>query len=208
VFVAGVSEQFKVLGIFHAASLTLDGGIVENNKGENSGGGIFVAGAFTMKGGSVRNNTTVPDKDGLTAGGGIYITSSEPVTIEGGDVTGNTAGTGGGIFISEGRVTMTGGTVSGNTATKAIGGVAVYAGATFNPRGGTISGNTAPSSTPSETHNIFRMPGSFGTSTGGASTGSSGTSSGSSSSTTPAPASGRQHVRCRRFLLHRGLRAA
>jgi hypothetical protein len=172
-----------------AGALTLDGGIVENNKKENSGGGIFVMGAFTMKRGIVRNNTTVPDKDGAAYGGGIYITSSEPVSIEGGDVTGNTADFGGGVFIFKGSVTMTGGTVSGNTATEGGGGVAVYKGATFNQRGGTISGNKAPSSTRSDTHNIYRMSGSFGTSTGGAGTGSSGTSSGSSSSTTPAPAS-------------------
>jgi hypothetical protein len=55
-----------------AGVLTLDGGIVENNKRETSGSGIFVGGAFTMKRGSVRNNTTVPDKDGVAFGGGIY----------------------------------------------------------------------------------------------------------------------------------------
>jgi hypothetical protein len=167
-----------------AGLLILDGGIVENNKRENSGGGIFVNGAFTMKRGSIRNNTVVPDKDEVAYGGGIFIQSSEPVTIEGGDITGNTAGYGGGIYISEGRVTMTGGTVSDNTATKGVGGVVVSEGATFNQRGGTISGNKAPSSTPFETYNILRMRGSFGTSTG-----SSGTSSAPSSSTTPTPAS-------------------
>jgi hypothetical protein len=156
-------------GVGVLGALTLDGGIVENNKRENSGGGIRVNGAFTMKRGSVRNNTAVPDKDGVAGGGGIFITSSEPVSIEGGDVTGNTADQGGGIFINEGsRVTMTGGTVSGNTATGGAGGVVVYEGATFNQRGGTISGNKAPSDTRFDTHNIYRMPGSFGTSTGSA----------------------------------------
>jgi hypothetical protein len=162
--------------------LTLDGGIVENNTRENSGGGIFVGGAFTMKQGSVRNKTAGPDEGGISGGGGICIYSKDPVSIEGGDITGNTAGYGGGINIEEGSVTMSGGSVSGNTAgagggifiapkgsltmsggsisnntaTRGVGGVIVYKGATFNQQGGEISGNTAPSDTRADTHNIFR----------------------------------------------------
>jgi hypothetical protein len=168
---------------YRSGRLTLDGGIVENNKRENSGGGIVVWGAFTMKRGSVRNNTVAPDKAGNAGGGGIFINSKDPVSIEGGDITGNTAtqGGGGGIFISEGSVTMSGGSISGNTAgvgggicmmggsvtmsggsisnntaTRHVGGVVVGEGATFNQRGGTISGNKA-SSTKANTHNIFRL---------------------------------------------------
>jgi hypothetical protein len=135
-----------------------------------------------MKRGSVRNNTAVPNKNGVALGGGILIRSSEPVFIEGGNITGNTADTVGGVLIREGRVTMTGGTVSGNTATGSCGGVAVLEGAAFNQRGGTISGNRAPSSTRADTHNLFRMSGSFGT-------GPSPIPGSSSNSSTPRPAS-------------------
>jgi hypothetical protein len=181
VFVAGVPDQLKALEWVRPASLILDGGIVENNKRENTGGGIVVMGAFTMKQGSVRNNTTVSDKDGVNVAGGLYIKSNEPVSIEGGDISGNTAGLGGGVFIDEGSsVTMSGGSVSGNTATEGVGGVWVTIGATFNQRGGAISGNRAPGNTPSDTRNIYRAPGSFGTSSGSSS------SSSSSSSSTPA----------------------
>lgn len=149
---------------YNPGHLILDGGIIENNKREHSGGGILVRGAFTMKRGGVRNNTAALDKDGVGFGGGVYIRSGDPVSIEGGDITGNTAGMGGGVFIDGGDVAMTGGTVSGNTATQGGGGVIVWNGATFNQRGGSISGNRAPSDTRAETYNLYRMPGSFGTS--------------------------------------------
>jgi hypothetical protein len=162
--------------------LTLDGGIVENNKRIGNGGGIIVQGALTMKRGSVRNNTAVPNKNGIAVGGGIFIRSKDPVSIEGGDITGNTAGMGGGIVIMEGSVTMSGGSISGNTAgtagginilegsvtmsggsisnntaTGAVGGVCVSKSATFNQRGGEISGNKGPIGTSADTYNILRL---------------------------------------------------
>jgi hypothetical protein len=150
------SPKDELRDLYRSGRLTLDGGVVENNKSERTGGGILVRGAFTMKRGSVRNNRVVPDKNGISGGGGICIYSKDPVSIEGGDITGNTAAEGGGIFISGGSVTMSGGSISGNTATEAVGGVVVSKGATFNQRGGTISGNKASSSTRADTHNILR----------------------------------------------------
>jgi hypothetical protein len=112
------------------------------------GGGIYVLGFFTMKRGSIRNNTALPDANGYSYGGGVYIRSQDAVSIEGGDISGNTAsggkGGGGGIWVSEGSVTMSGGSVSGNTATVVGGGVIVAKNAVFNQRGGTVSGNRAP----------------------------------------------------------------
>jgi hypothetical protein len=140
--------------------LILDGGIVENNKREFAGGGIRVMGAFTMKRGSVRNNTAVPNAKGNSYGGGISIESKDPVSIEGGDISGNMAAMGGGIFIYEGNVTMSGGSISGNTATSGVGGVWVAKGETFTQRGGTVSGNKAPSDTRKDTWDILRMDGS------------------------------------------------
>jgi hypothetical protein len=125
-------------------SLILDGGIIEDNQNSGGGGGIIVLGAFTMKRGSVRNNTALPEEDGLSGGGGIEINSGNPVSIEGGDISGNTAGMGGGIFILTGHVTMSGGRISGNTATTAAGGILVTRESTFTQRGGVVSGNYAP----------------------------------------------------------------
>jgi predicted outer membrane repeat protein len=152
VVVAGVKDELK--GVIKSGTLILDGGIVENNKSETSGGGIAVTGAFTMKRGSVRNNTTVPDSRGNSVGGGIYVRSADPVSIEGGDITGNTADIGGGMIIFGGSVTMNGGSISGNTAKTGAGGVAVGEGTTFTQRGGTVSGNRSP-----KYPNIFVMKG-------------------------------------------------
>jgi hypothetical protein len=132
--------------------LILDGGIVENNRGDwwRGAGGIYVGGGFTMKGGSVRNNEAVSYGDAGSMGGGICIDSDEPVLIEGGDISGNTAIYGGGLCIYKGRVTMSGGSISGNTAEGRGGGVWICEGASFirigGRIGGTVSGNSAPES--------------------------------------------------------------
>jgi hypothetical protein len=95
VVVSGVPDRLKALEWVGPASLLLDGGIIENNKSNEGGGGIFVMGSFTMKRGSVRNNTALGD---TSSGGGIFIASEDPVSIEGGNISGNTATGGGGIY--------------------------------------------------------------------------------------------------------------
>jgi hypothetical protein len=139
IVVYGPKDEFR--NAVKPGVLTLDGGIVENNKRNTAGAGIIVMGAFTMKWGSVRNNTAIPDAEGFSAGGGINVQSRDPVVIEGGDITGNTAAIGGGIVV-DGRVTMTGGTISGNTA-RIGGGVVSGKNSAFDLRGGTVSGNTS-----------------------------------------------------------------
>jgi hypothetical protein len=141
VIVSSLQEEWR--DTLKPGSLILDGGIIENNKRDRGAGGIFVTGAFTMKRGSVRNNGAVPDKDRNSFGGGIMIISSDPVFIEGGDISGNTATLGGGIWIESGRVTMSGGSITNNSATLG-GGAGVLGGATFTQTGGSITGNRAP----------------------------------------------------------------
>jgi hypothetical protein len=136
-------------------SLILDGGIVEGNRcTDEAGAGIVVNGAFTMKRGTVRNNTILGRNYG---GGGIFIDSSEPVTITGGEISGNKAPGAGGVYIVDGRVTMTGGSITGNTATDVVGGVYVIGGAVFTQQGGTISGNKAAKDTRTDTWDIMRV---------------------------------------------------
>jgi hypothetical protein len=64
--------------------------------------------------------------------------------MSGGTISGNTAGSGGGVYNRYGTIfTMSDGTISGNTSTSSGGGVFGYARTTFTMSGGTISGNTA-----------------------------------------------------------------
>jgi hypothetical protein len=138
VLVNAAYEEYEKPG-----SLTLDGGIVENNTMNRwGGGGIHVAGVFTMKQGSVRNNRTVTHGEVGSMGGGIFVERGGLAFIEGGDISGNTADYGGGLY-DEGHVTMSGGLISGNTAAGG-GGVWVCRDAVFNRLGGTVSGNKAP----------------------------------------------------------------
>jgi hypothetical protein len=132
------------------AAFILDGGTIENNKSSGIGAGVFVMGAFTMKQGAIRNNTgTGQNYSGAalsvfinSSGGGVYIASDKPASIEGGDISGNKAGVGAGIAVAKGTLTLSGGSVSGNTATGDGGGAHVREG-TLIQSGGSISGNTA-----------------------------------------------------------------
>jgi tetratricopeptide (TPR) repeat protein len=126
--------------VLKPGSLILDGGIIENNKRGDFGGGVIVRGLFTMKRGGIRNNTASGTN---TFGGGIYIETGEQISITGGDISGNKATGGGGVFVAAGRLTMSGGSVSGNTAEKIGGGLVIFENASLNQTGGSVTGNTA-----------------------------------------------------------------
>ncbi|MCL2080138.1 MAG: hypothetical protein FWH17_09955 [Oscillospiraceae bacterium] len=105
------------------------------------GGGVdVVTGNFIMTGGTISDNRAV-------SGGGVYLSNSSTFTMEGGEISGNTAqGDGGGVYLrNSSTFTMEGGEISGNTAQGGSGG-GVYAATssnTFSMSGGEISGNMA-----------------------------------------------------------------
>jgi hypothetical protein len=88
-------------------------------------GGTLVLGAGAV----VRDNISSGN------GGGVQVASGT-FKVDGGEISGNTAAYGGGVY---GTVTISEGKISGNTATATGGGV--YG--TANVQGGEISGNTA-----------------------------------------------------------------
>jgi uncharacterized repeat protein (TIGR02543 family) len=82
---------------------------------------------------------------GNTAGGSaVYVTNGSAFTMNGGKIFGNTATSysGGGVY-SLGSFNMVGGEISDNTAAQYGGGVFVYGPGVFTMSGGEISGNTA-----------------------------------------------------------------
>ena len=101
---------------------------------------------ITVSGGS---SLTLADSAGggmITGGNGVYVNTDGTFTMEGGTISGNTAGSGGGaVYVgADGTFEMSGGEISGNTAQYGGGGGAVYVnGGTFEMSGGEISGNTA-----------------------------------------------------------------
>ena len=123
------------------ATLTMNGGTIENNKAEK-GGGVYVnSSTFIMNGtAKISGNNASGDGGGVALDGGTF-------TMNDGTVTGNTAVYGAGIHVNGGgAVTMTGGEISGNTATgendSGGGGIHLYDG-TFEMSGGTVTGNEA-----------------------------------------------------------------
>jgi hypothetical protein len=106
---------------------------------------------------SVRGNLIMNDSAKITgnASGGVSVEGGT-FTMNGGEISGNTASyNGGGVYVQGGTFTMNGGIINGNTANQGGGGVSVsyrtfimsgvefvHAG-TFTMNGGTISGNTA-----------------------------------------------------------------
>ncbi len=124
-------------------SAALYGGAVTGNGATSNGGGIYLAGSgsLTINGGSIENNRTTGTSG---KGGGIYVTSGT-ADIYGGDITGNQAVSGGGIYATSasGKVNLNGGGVTGNTATGDGGGIYAAASSKMTINGGTIAANAA-----------------------------------------------------------------
>jgi predicted outer membrane repeat protein len=122
------------------------------------GGAMYVMGDLTLDGCAVRNNAATDE------GGGVHVEYGD-LTVNGGEICGNTAITGGGLYSSDGdvaiaysvvsdneakfgggvytikTVTIDGGEVTSNYATRNGGGV--YVQGLFVISGGTISTNEA-----------------------------------------------------------------
>jgi len=83
------------------------------------------------------------------SGGGAHVAFGGRFCMNGGEISGNRAESGGGVFISgagdalDGAFIMNGGTVSGNAADKNGGGVYVGGGGTFRISNGTVHGSDA-----------------------------------------------------------------
>ena len=157
-------QQSKGGGVFvKDGTFTMYGGTVSGNTVTASevtpgytlaaGGGVYVQkGKFTMSGGKVSGNT-VTVREGtpgntLAAGGGIYGEQSGydlgVIEISGGEVSGNTADEGGGIY-SKYKLTVSGSAqIKDNKAPNGSGGgIAIPFHGLFDFTGGTVSGNTA-----------------------------------------------------------------
>jgi hypothetical protein len=114
-----------------AGAIQLDGGEISGN----SGGGMYASSSecsIAMTGGVIKNN-----------GGGI--STQGPLTMTGGEISGNTAYEyGGGVYVSgsTSSFTFTGGVIKNNYAPKSGGGVYAVSAAALM-QGGEISGNSA-----------------------------------------------------------------
>jgi hypothetical protein len=117
-------------------TLVLGNNLFLNGNGKSASAVSVAGGALVMNAGS---------RISAAKSYGIIIGNNGTFTMEGGEISGNTASGGGGVYVSGGTFTMEGGEISGNTASYGGGGVFVYNNGTFTMEGGEISGNTASS---------------------------------------------------------------
>jgi hypothetical protein len=137
--------------ITSGAKLVFENIIIDGKKeaySDNKGSLVMVNinGDFTLKDGAVLQNNAVKSPG---PGGAVNITGNREdgfgtFTMIGGEISGNTATSGGGVYlVGEGVVfTMTGGIITGNTANNG-GGVYVDETCRFIMTGGIITGNAA-----------------------------------------------------------------
>ena len=157
------AETDSIIKAANGGTIALNSGaILQNNKAAQFGSGILANNGvnITMEDGAIiRNNTN----RNYELGGGILIGNRSTFTMNGGEISGNTANGGGGIAIIGSTMVMNNGTISNNSTYRTSGqgsyGAGVYVAdyanasggdtlftanpASFEMNGGTITGNTA-----------------------------------------------------------------
>ena len=125
------------------------GAILENNKAAQFGSGILAINGvkITMGDGAViRNNTN----RNYELGGGILLGNGSIFTMNGGEISGNTANGGGGVAIIGSTMVMNGGKISNNSTYQTSGqgsyGAGVYVADYANASGGDILFKPKPAS--------------------------------------------------------------
>lgn len=125
------------------------GAILENNKAAQFGSGILAINGvkITMGDGAViRNNTN----RNYELGGGILLGNGSIFTMNGGEISGNTANGGGGVAIIGSTMVMNGGKISNNSTYQTSGqgsyGAGVYVADYANASGGDILFTPTPAS--------------------------------------------------------------
>ncbi len=126
------------------SALTVSGGTMANNSSATHGGAVYADNSpVTVTGGLFKGNAA---DEAAGTGGAIFATGeSSVITMEGGEISGNTAkGAGGIITQTKASLVMKGGKIAENAAgTTGGGGVYISTNTSFTMSGGEISGNTS-----------------------------------------------------------------
>ncbi|MCP4548608.1 MAG: choice-of-anchor D domain-containing protein [bacterium] len=151
-----------------SATLSVSGGGIDGNWASNSGGGVYVhdgsvtfsgtqmisnsanygGGMYVDQGSATMTGTQVLSNSAQFECGGVYVSqASATLSMSGGQIGSNSAGSGGGIYVLQGGATLSGTQVVSNSALHFGGGVYVdQISATLSVSGGGIDGNWASSS--------------------------------------------------------------
>ncbi len=107
------------------AKFTLHSGNINGNIARAGGGVIIRYGEFIMNGGSISGNQAIKVGFNAGQGGAVYVLNSNSTsvfTMNGGDITSNTAASNQGtaVFVNKGTFNWNGGTFTGYTSNIAI----------------------------------------------------------------------------------------
>ncbi|MDR1429463.1 MAG: bacterial Ig-like domain-containing protein [Spirochaetaceae bacterium] len=133
-----------LFSLFQGGELVLDKNITLKGVSGNDTGLIFIywGGTLTMNEGSKITENTNTTSGGK--GGGVSIPWQGKIILNGGEISGNSAESGGGVYLYDGTFTVNSGTITNNSATDGDGGGVYFTGAgEFTLTGGEISDNSA-----------------------------------------------------------------
>ena len=144
------AETDSIIKAANGGTIVLNSGaILQNNKAAQFGSGILANNRvnITMEDGAIiRNNTN----SNYELGGGILIGNGSTFTMNGGEISGNTANGGGGVAIIGSTMVMNNGTISNNSTYKTSGqgsyGAGVYVADYANSSGGDTLFTATPAS--------------------------------------------------------------
>ena len=140
------------ISVYNAgARFYMNDGRINGNHSYGSGGGVRLAGpahSVTIDGGIIENNTAVANGGGIATHHGSAGDFAGAIRVAGGTIRNNQATNGAGIYLIGGTLSFHQGTISGNIASNNGGGVNIAATTAnaFNIQGAdlkTITGNTA-----------------------------------------------------------------
>ena len=144
------AETDSIIKAANGGTIVLkSGAVLQNNKAAQFGSGILANNGvnITMEdGATIRNNTN----SNYELGGGILIGNGSTFTMNGGEISGNTANGGGGVAIIGSTMVMNNGTISNNSTYQTSGqgsyGAGVYVADYANASGGDTLFTAAPAS--------------------------------------------------------------
>ena len=144
------AETDSIIKAADGGTIVLNSGaILQNNKAAQFGSGILANNRvnITMEDGAIiRNNTN----SNYELGGGILIGNGSTFTMNGGEISGNTANGGGGVAIIGSTMVMNDGTISNNSTYRTSGqgsyGAGVYVADYANSSGGDTLFSATPAS--------------------------------------------------------------
>ena len=147
---AHAAETDSIIKAANGGTIVLNSGaILQNNKAAQFGSGILANNRvnITMEDGAIiRNNTN----RNYELGGGILIGNSSTFTMNGGEISGNTANGGGGVAIIGSTMVMNDGVISNNSTYRTSGqgsyGAGVYVADYANSSGGDTLFTATPAS--------------------------------------------------------------